>query len=147
MAKTRHQVGIVGDINTIYRAMHEPNGLNGWWATTTDGIPEIDQVLDLHFSDEVTLSFKIAELKENELINLHCVSGPGPWQDCTLEFSFRRDTDQVWVELVHENETASEDDFLYFSTKWTCYLLSLRDLIETGKGHPYPNDVKIHLGD
>ncbi len=147
MAKVRHQIGVVGEIDKIYRAMHEPAGLNGWWATTTDGIPRVGEVLDLHFADVVTLSFRIEDLKKNELIDLRCVSGPGPWQDCSLKFSLRRADDQVWVGLEHENEAATEDDFLYFSTKWTCYLLSLRDLIETGKGRPYPNDVKIHLGD
>lgn len=147
MAKINHQVGVVGNINNIFCAMHEPEGLNGWWATKTDGEPEIGSILDLHFSDVVTLSFKIVELQENALIHLHCVSGPGPWQDSDLTFSLKQDADQVWVGLVHENDTASDDDFLYFSTKWTCYLLSLRDLIETGKGRPYPNDVKIHLGD
>jgi len=147
MAKVKHQIGVVGDINKINRAMHEPEGLDGWWATKTDGTPEVGQVLDLHFLDVVTLSFRVDALEENTLVHLHCVSGPGPWQDCELTFSFKQDSDQVWVGLVHENDAASDDDFLYFSTKWTCYLLSLRDLIETGNGRPYPRDVKIHLGD
>jgi uncharacterized protein YndB with AHSA1/START domain len=147
MARVRHQVGVVGDIKTVYRAMHEPEGLNGWWATATDGSPRAGEVLDLHFSDVVTLSFRIDELKENERIGLRCVSGPGPWQGSALTFTFRQGEGQVWVGLEHENAAASEDDFLYFTTKWTCYLLSLRDLIETGKGRPYPSDVKIHKGD
>ncbi|MGV7222663.1 MAG: hypothetical protein ACQ9MH_14185 [Nitrospinales bacterium] len=147
MAKVNHQVGIVGDINKIFRAMHEPAGLDGWWATKTDGNAEIGEILDLHFSDVVTLSFKIVALQENALVHLHCVSGPGPWQGGYLTFSCRQDDDQVWVGLLHENDSASDDDFLYFNTKWPCYLLSLRDLIESGKGRPYPNDVKIHLGD
>ena len=147
MARVRHQVGIVGDINDIYRALHEPDGLVGWWATTAAGAPDVGQVLELHFSGLATLSFRIESLEENSLVRLHCVSGPGPWQDSTLGFSLKKDSDQVWVGLVHENDAASESDFLYFSTKWTCYLLSLRDLIEIGQGRPYPNDVKIHLGD
>lgn len=147
MAKVRHQVGVVGDIGAIYRALHEPEGLDGWWATTTDGTPREGEVLRLHFSDVVTLSFRIEELRENALVGLRCVSGPGPWQDCRLTFSLRQGEGQVWVGLEHENPAATEDDFLYFNTKWTCYLLSLRDLIETGRGRPYPSDVKIHLGD
>ena len=147
MARVKHRVGIVGDINTIYRAMYEPKGLNGWWATKTEGNPKIGEILDLHFSDVVTLSFKIVALQDNSLIHLHCVSGPGAWQDCDLTFSFQQDKDQVWVSLVHENAAASEDDFLYFTTKWPCYLLSLRDMIESGKGRPYPYDTKIHFGD
>ncbi len=147
MARVRHRVGIVGAISNIYRSVFEPEGLCGWWATTADGMPKIGQVLDLHFTDVVTLSFRIEALDENALVCLHCVSGPEPWRNCVLQFSLKRDTNQVWVELVHENEAASEEDFLYFNTKWPCYLLSLRDLIETGKGRPYPNDVKIHVGD
>ena len=147
MARVRHRIGIVGDINKIYRSMHEPAGLCGWWATTIDGTPKVGEVLDLHFSDVVTLSFRIQTLEEDALIRLHGVSGPGAWRDCLLEFSFNQDPEQVWVELVHENKSASDDDFLYFNTKWTCYLLSLRDLIERGKGNPYPNDVKIYSGD
>ena len=147
MAKVRHRIGVVGEIGKIYKAIHEPEGLSGWWASTTAGTAEVGQVLDLNFSDVVTLSFRIDELKENELVSLHCVTGPGPWHNCSLTFSVRQGDDQVWVSLEQENEAATEDDFLYFSTKWTCYLLSLRDLIESGKGRPYPNDVKIHLGD
>lgn len=147
MAKVHHQIGIAGDINTIYRAMHEPEGLIGWWATTTDGIAKVGETLDLHFSDVVTLSFRIDDLKPNRTIHFTCIAGPGPWQDCSLRFSLREDGEQVWVDLVHENAAASEADFLYFTTKWTCYLLSLRDLIEKGEGRPYPNDIKIHHGD
>ncbi len=147
MARVRHQVGVAGDIEAIYRALHEPDGLVGWWSTTADGVPGVGRVLDLHFVDLATLSFRIDALSENSLVRLHCVAGPGPWRDSTLEFSLRQDSDQVWVGLIHENESASEDDFLYFSTKWTCYLLSLRDLIERGQGLPYPYDVKIHKGD
>ena len=147
MARVKHQVGIVGDINTIFRAIHEPKGLDGWWATRTEGKPEIGEVLDLHFLDVATLSFKIMTLHENSLIHLHCLSGPEAWQDCDLTFSLKQDKDQVWIGLVHENAAASDDDFLYFTTKWPCYLLSLRDFIETGKGRPYPNDTKIHVGD
>ena len=29
------------------------------------------------------------------------------------------------------------------STKWAIYLMSLKSLVETGKGAPDPNDVKI----
>lgn len=147
MATVRHQIGVAGDINDIYRAMHEPDGLDAWWATKADGNAGKGEVLDLHFSDVVTLSFRIDVLEENKMIRLHCVAGPGPWQDCELTFSFKQESDQVWVDLIHENNAATDEEFLYFNTKWTCYLLSLRDLIETGKGQPYPNDVKIHVGD
>ncbi|MEO1248190.1 MAG: hypothetical protein AAFX56_21135, partial [Pseudomonadota bacterium] len=102
MAKVRHRVGIVGDVNAIYRAMHEPDGLAGWWATTADGTPMAGEVLNLHFLDLVTLSFRVDALEENTLVRLHCISGPGPWQDCELTFSFRQESGHVRVDLIHE---------------------------------------------
>jgi hypothetical protein len=32
----------------------------------------------------------------------------------------------------------------FCSTKWATFLLSLRSLVETGKGAAWPNDVKLH---
>ncbi len=147
MARVTHQVGIVGDIADIYRALHHPQGIDGWWATKTEGTPAVGEVLDLCFRDLATLSFGLEALEENRRVCLKCASGPGPWQGSDLEFTLTQAEDQVWVRLVHENAAATDEDFLYFSTKWACYLLSLRDLIETATGRPYPNDVKIHLGD
>ena len=83
----------------------------------------------------------------NELIHFRCIAGSRPWEGSTLKFSLRQDEDQVWLDLEHESCHASDSDFLYFNTKWPCYLLSLRDLIEHREGRPYPKDVKIHVGD
>jgi hypothetical protein len=33
------------------------------------------------------------------------------------------------------------------STKWATFLLSLRDMLESSSGRPYPHDVKICVGD
>ena len=75
------------------------------------------------------------------------MAGPGSWQNSQLLFEIDQAEDQVFLTLTHHNDASSENDFLYFSTKWTCYLLSLRDFVESGVGRPYPNDVKIHIGD
>ena len=147
MARVRHRVGVAGEINQIYRAMLEPEGLTGWWASTADGRGEVGHVLHLHFEALATLSFKVLELERDALIRLQCVAGPGPWQDGLLEFTFVQGDEQVWVGLQHENPRVSDDDFIYFSTKWPIYLLSLRDFIETGSGTPYPNEAKIQVGD
>jgi hypothetical protein len=147
MAKVVHQVGIQGNINLIYKAVIEPESLVKWWAEKADGNPIEGETINLHFSNVATLSFEIKELVENSSIILKCVSGPRTWENSDLSFNFNQDDNQTWVKLTHENTSASEEDFLYFSTKWTCYLLSLKGYIENGKGMPFPNDIKIQLGD
>ncbi len=147
MAEVQHRVGIRGSIADIYAALFNPKELAGWWATSAAGTPEIGNTLDLNFNELVTLSFVICDLQTNTLAYLECVSGPSPWLESQLVFTLQDTEDQVFVTLLHSNNKADDASFLYFSTKWPLYLLSLRDFIETGKGRPYPDDIKIHYGD
>jgi hypothetical protein len=147
MAKVRHRVGIRGSVADIYRALIEPSDLGGWWATSASGMPEVGKTLNLTFGEIVTLSFVIRELQPNLLVRLECMSGPFPGLGSVLRFVLEDADDQIYVTLPHSNNAANEDSFLYFNTKWPLYLLSLRDLLDTGTGRPYPSDIKINYGD
>ena len=147
MAIVRHRVGIRGEASDIYRALFDPTLLPGWWASTASGTPDSGEAIALHFAKLTTLSFLIRTLVPEREVLLECTAGPGPWQGSRLRFTLEKTADQVFVSLLHENPEAHDDEFLYFSTKWPLYLLSLRDLIETGSGSPYPHDTKINHGD
>jgi hypothetical protein len=147
MAEVRHRVGIRGSAANIYLALVEPRELSGWWATHASGAPEVGMTLDLTFGELVTLSFVIRDLQTSSLVHLECSSGPYPWLGSQLQFALEDADKQVFVTLTHGNSGADDESFLYFSTKWPLYLLSLRDYIESGSGRPYPNDIKIHYGD
>ena len=147
MAIVKHRVGIRGSIGTVYQTLITNEGFSGWWATSADIEAEVGGRADLTFLDLTVLSFEYKELVPKKAVGLKCISGPGPWLDSVLLFELGQSDDQVFLTLTHHNDNASEDDFLYFSTKWPVYLLSLRDLVETGEGNPYPDDIKIHFGD
>ncbi|TQV88334.1 SRPBCC family protein [Aliikangiella coralliicola] len=147
MAKVKHKVGIEGAIDDVFLTLTTNEGLSGWWASSTDIVAEIGGKIDLTFTDLAILNFEYQDIQVNSKVKLKCVKGPGPWQNSQLLFELEQVENQVFVTLTHQNDNATEDDFLYFSTKWVCYLLSLKELVETGKGRPYPNDVKIHIGD
>jgi uncharacterized protein YndB with AHSA1/START domain len=147
MAMVRHRVGIRGSRSAIFAALTQPAGLAGWWSTTATGGAEVGQTIDLGFGGVVALSFVVREMTPDKSIEMVCPEGPGPWKESQLSFALDEDEDQVFITLVHSSDKANDDDFLYFNTKWPLYLLSLRDLIETGKGRPSPNDIPIHVGD
>ncbi|MGY8769447.1 MAG: SRPBCC family protein [Pirellulales bacterium] len=147
MAKVRHRVGMNGSLDNVFATLTTNEGFAGWWASSAVICAEIGGAVDLTFAGLTVLSFKYTDIQENKSVDIQCVTGPGPWQGSEILFALEQAEDQVFLTLTHQNSDASEDDFLYFSTKWTCYLLSLKDFVETGKGRPYPNDVKIHVGD
>ncbi|WDE08499.1 SRPBCC domain-containing protein [Thalassomonas viridans] len=147
MAKVKHRVGIDGAIDKIFSMLISNEGLCGWWASAADISAQTGGSAKLTFSDLAVLNFEYLDIQENAKVALKCVDGPGPWQDSELIFELVQAQEQVFVTLSHRNPAASDEDFLYFSTKWSCYLLSLKALVETGKGRPYPDDIKIHVGD
>ena len=134
MSKVKQKVGIEGSVKSVYDCLITNEGLSNWWATSASGIAELGGFIDLEFLNLAVLSFRYDILKINKVVKLFCVSGPGPWQDSELLFELENTEEQTFVTLTHQNDNSSDDDFLYFSTKWPVYLLSLKDLIETGKG-------------
>ncbi len=143
----KHRVGIRGSVDTIFQSLVTNGGLSGWWASSASGTAEVGGKIDLTFTDLAVLSFEFTEMQSNKIVRLRCITGPGPWQNSELMFELEESDEQVFLTLTHQNNDSTDEEFLYFSTKWPIYLLSLRDLIEKGSGRPYPNDIKIHFGD
>ena len=81
--------------------------------------------IDLTFDGLAVLKFEYEDIQENRKVALRCVEGPGPWRGSGLLFELEQAEGQVFVTLTHQNDATSEDDLLYFSTKWPCYSLSL----------------------
>ena len=147
MAKVKHRVGISGTLDQVFATLTNSEDLAAWWSTSADIDAEIGGKVDLTFGELTVLKFQYKDIQENKQVEIKCVDGPGPWRDSELLFTLEQAEDQVFLTLTHQNRSSTEDAFLYFNTKWTCYLLSLKSLVETGKGMPYPNDIKIHVGD
>ena len=47
------------------------------------------------------------------------------------------------VQFKHEGWREPVEFMHHCSTKWATFLMSLKELVETGRGRPAPNDVKI----
>ena len=147
MARVIHQIGIDGSVDQVFAALTTNEGLVGWWASSAEADLSLGGKVVLAFDGLAVLHFEYKTIEMNSRVSMVCTDGPSPWLDSELVFELMQADGQVFLTLTHQNKASSDDDFLYFRTKWVCYLLSLKALIETGKGRPYPNDVKIHVGD
>ena len=147
MTKIRHRIGILGKPEKLFWALTEAEGLSGWWSTTASGMCAKGEKLQLGFGGVVTLKFIVESVHPTSSITIVCPDGPGSWRNSKLHFELMEDDNQTFLTLTHSSPIASEDDFLYFNTKWPVYLLSLRDLVEKGTGRPSPYDIPIFPGD
>ncbi len=72
-----------------------------------------------------------------------CVKGPDEWIGTDIIFDLKHKNEFTIVLFGHRNWKESSEFTAHCSTKWAVFLMSLKELIETGKGRPAPHDIKI----
>ncbi|HEY1308588.1 MAG TPA: hypothetical protein VGF24_33815 [Vicinamibacterales bacterium] len=60
-----------------------------------------------------------------------------------IDFSLSQQGDYTVVLFGHRNWREAVEFMAHCSMKWATFMLSLRELVETGKSRPAPVDLKI----
>lgn len=144
MHSIHHEVGISATASAIYAALTTDKGLAGWWTTDTAGCGPVGSTIQFRFNGSGP-DFEVTELRPDGLVRWrHCGGGPDAWVGTEVSFSLRVADHQTSVRFRHSGWAAERDFMAHCSTKWAVFLLSLKDLLETGKGKPFPHDIHIN---
>ena len=142
-----HRVGIKSSPNKIYAALSTPKGVAGWWTTETTGDDKVGGMIRFRFTDNDrelgVFDMKILELAPNQRVVWQVESGPAEWIGTKIRFDLKQEDDFTIVLFKHEGWKEPVEFMHHCSTKWAIFLMSLKSLVETGKGQPSPNDVKV----
>ncbi|MEV5960702.1 SRPBCC domain-containing protein [Kribbella sp. NPDC051952] len=90
---------------------------------------------------------EVQELRPSERVLWKVVDGPDEWIGTTVEWDLRADGEYTIVLFAHRGWEKPVEFMHHCSTKWATYLMSLKSMIETGKGTPSPNDIHIAYPD
>jgi uncharacterized protein YndB with AHSA1/START domain len=120
-----------------------PDGLTRWWTAETHGDSEVGGVIRFRFGGERGFDMQVLELRPAERVTWQVVGGPREWLGTKVSFTLRQDEDFTTVLFRHEGWKEPVEFMHHCSTKWGVFLLSLKSLVETGEGAPWPDDVKI----
>jgi uncharacterized protein YndB with AHSA1/START domain len=142
-----HKVGIKSSsLDDVYKALAIREGLSGWWATNTQGDGKVGGVLQFIFTlKEGTgnIDMKVLELHPGKSVVWQVVAGPEEWIGTKVSWELRQEVDWIIVLFKHQGWKEAVEFMHHCSTKWAVFLLSLKSLLETGKGKPNPNDFKL----
>jgi len=139
-----HRVGIRGPLDDVYAALTTSAGLAGWWTTETRGASRVgDRILFQFRQHDAEFEMEVVDLHHSERVVWKVVGGPDEWLGTQIRFDLARDGDFTIVLFKHEGWREPVEFMHHCSTKWAVFLLSLKSLVETGKGAPYPDDLKI----
>ena len=139
-----HRVGIKSSsLNDVYKALTTREGLSAWWTNDTQGESKVGGVLQFRFLEADGFDMKVLELQPAKRVLWQVVGGPEEWIGTKISWELKQEGDHAVVLFKHQGWKEPVEFMHHCSTKWGVFLMSLKSLLETGKGAPYPNDVKI----
>jgi uncharacterized protein YndB with AHSA1/START domain len=142
MSDILHRVGIKSSPDATYNALATRDGLAGWWTTNTQGESKVGEVLRFRFGAG-GFDMKVLELQPGKHVLWQVVDGPREWVGTKVRWDLKQERDYTIVLFKHEGWKEPVEFMHHCSTKWALFLMSLKSLVETGRGFPDPDDVKI----
>lgn len=129
--------------NNAYKALTTIEGLSGWWTDETKGDSKVGGTIKFRFGERGFFDMKVLELDFAKRVLWQVVDGPAEWIGTRVSFDLKQEGDWTVILFKHQGWKEPGEFMHHCSTKWAVFLMSLKSLIESGKGAPYPNDVKI----
>jgi hypothetical protein len=137
-----HRVGIKSSSpDDVYRALTTLEGLSSRWTSDARGESKVGDVLELRFHAG-GFDMRVVELHPARHVLWQVLDGPREWIGTTTSFDLKQQGDWTIVLFKHQGWKQPDEFMHHCSSKWGVFLLSLKSLLETGKGAPHPNDIK-----
>ena len=143
-----HRVGIKAPLSKVYAALSTIEGVAGWWTMATSGISDPGGIISFEFlttgGERIgAMDMRVVALEPDRLVHWRCTAGPEEWIGTDVVFRLVQEDDYTIVRFGHRNWREAVEFTEHCSMKWAIFLLSLKQLVETGEGRPSPNDIKI----
>jgi uncharacterized protein YndB with AHSA1/START domain len=143
-----HRVGIKASSKKVYNALATIDGIAGWWTTNTQGdSTRVGGLIKFRFSRDGReiggFDAKVVELRPAERVQWQVLEGPQEWVGTKISFDLKQEDGYAIVLFKHSGWKEPVEFMHHCSTKWATFMLSLKELVETGKGAPSPNDIQI----
>ena len=148
MADIIHRIGIKAPAARVYEMISTARGVAGWWTQDTSDSAKPGGKVNVLFrgpdGNEIgQMDFEMTRLDANREVQWRILAGPPEWLGTDVTFELTEAADMTIVNFGHRNWKEPVEFMGHCSMKWATFLMSLRDLVETGEGKPAPRDVKV----
>ena len=148
MANIIHRVGIQAPLQKVYEALSTIEGMAGWWTVYTSGTAQTGETIFVRFlspegKEMGSMNMEVKALEPGKKVHWTFTAGPAEWIGTEVIFDLHQEDDHTIVLFAHRNWQEEVEFMAHCSMKWGVFLLSLKELVETGKGKPSPGDIKI----
>jgi len=149
MVDILHRVGATVSPAEVYAALTTTDGLAGWWTEDTKAegdAGEVGGIIRFRFAgapEPAGFDMLVRDLRPGERVLWEVVDGPEEWIGTEVVFELSQEEDFTIVMFAHTGWLEAVPFMNHCSTKWATFLMSLKQLVETGSGQPAPHDVQV----
>lgn len=139
-----HKVGIkTSSPQEAFLALTRPEGLGAWWTQDVRVDDISGKQIRFTFGDAGFFVMKVLDQVPGKQVEWEVMDGPEDWIGTRITFDISQAGDYTIVMFKHAGWREQSEAMHHCSTKWAVFLLSLKSLLETGKGQAHPHDLKI----
>lgn len=134
-----HEIRIKAPPAAVYEAVTNPKMIALWWIPDARGESAVGKTLEFWIGDFCQPMHVAALQPSRRVLWRASETGLADWRGTEVEFLLISGTDRTSVQLRHSGWSEGVAGLPYYSMSWAAYLASLKEFIEIGKGHPFPN--------
>jgi uncharacterized protein YndB with AHSA1/START domain len=142
MVDILHRVGVESSLDDVYAALATREGVSSWWTNDTQGESKVGGILTFRFGT-AGCDMEVLELNPAKRVLWQFIDGPEEWVGTRISWDLKQEDGYTIVLFKHQGWREPGEFMHHCSTKWGSFLMSLKSLVETGKGFPAPHDVHI----
>ena len=143
MVDILHRIGATTPPDKVYDALTTLDGLARWWTTDTTGDAAPGGTIRFRFGDAGGFDMKVLDQRPNERVEWEVTDGPEEWIGTRVSFDLAQTDGYTIVLFKHQGWREPVEFMSHCSTKWATFLMSLKQLVESGSGQPAPHDLPI----
>jgi uncharacterized protein YndB with AHSA1/START domain len=148
MADIIHRIGFEAPASEVYKAVSSVEGLSRWWTEEVTGESSPGGKVEFTFrtkSGDVIgkMVMDVTGQDASKSVRWRCVDGPPDWIGTRFTFDLSEQDGLTILNFGHRGWAEAGESMAHCSMKWAVFLLSLKDYVQTGKGRPSPDDLKI----
>ena len=126
-----HNLMIKKDVESVFKAVTDPEQLINWWPLKCTGKPKINEVYNYNFTDKYNW-FAIVNLIEDKQIHFKMTDSDEDWNPTTFGYELEEKEDGTYLRFFHKDWPECNDHFKHSSFCWALLLNGLKDYLEKG---------------
>jgi uncharacterized protein YndB with AHSA1/START domain len=143
MVDILHRVGATTPPAKVFDALTTLDGLAAWWTTDTTGDAAPGGTIKFRFGEAGGFDMKVLDQRPNERLEWEVTDGPAEWIGTHVSFDLKQEDGYTIVLFKHAGWREPVEFMAHCSTRWATYLMSLKQLVETGTGDPHPKEINV----